>query len=186
MDVLGLLRDATPPLTGTVDDPNAEITVTVADHTYLAQNNRDGTWTLADNTISPPLGDGDYDVKATATDLARNVSHGAGRVTIDSKPPKVTATHLVTYDPMPPLAGTIDDRDKQATIMVTLVNRDSPSNVSGPYQAVNNRDGTWVLPAGMIRIPLDPGVYHLTITATDRAGNTTQETLRDILEIPPS
>jgi hypothetical protein len=72
VDVLSVL-DRTPPLSGTVDDPMAAILVTVAGASYPATNHGDGTWTLADNTIAPPLSRGTYDVQVTATDLAGNV-----------------------------------------------------------------------------------------------------------------
>ena len=48
-----LTNDNTPALTGTVNDPDAVIEVTVDGSTYGAVNNGDGTWTLADDTISP-------------------------------------------------------------------------------------------------------------------------------------
>ncbi|MCY2931050.1 MAG: cadherin-like domain-containing protein, partial [Planctomycetota bacterium] len=71
--------DATPSLTGTVDDPTATIAVTVGGQTYPAVNNGDGTWTLADDVVSPALGRGVYDVQVTATDDAGN--HGADATT---------------------------------------------------------------------------------------------------------
>lgn len=70
-----LTIDSTPELSGMVDDPSATVTVAVAGQTgLLATNNGDGTWTLADNTISPALIDGTYDILVTATDLAANAS----------------------------------------------------------------------------------------------------------------
>jgi len=56
--------DTTPALSGTVDDATATVTVTVGGNTYTATNNGDGTWTLADNTVSPALAVGTYDVVA--------------------------------------------------------------------------------------------------------------------------
>lgn len=67
-----LTNDNTPELTGTVDDPDAAIEVTVGGNSYSAINNSDGTWRLADDTISPALSDGTYDVAVTAIDLASN------------------------------------------------------------------------------------------------------------------
>jgi hypothetical protein len=68
-----LTYDSTPELTGTVDDPDAAIEVTVDGNNYTAMNNGDGTWTLADDIISPVLPYGTYDVIASATNLAGNV-----------------------------------------------------------------------------------------------------------------
>ena len=65
--------DGSPELSGRVDDPEATVAVTVAGKTYEAMNNGDGTWTLPDDTIDPPLDEGVYHVLVTATDLAGNV-----------------------------------------------------------------------------------------------------------------
>ena len=66
-------NDPTPQLTGAVDDSAATIRVTVAGHTYDAANNHNGSWTLADNTISPALADGRYDVVVNATGLSGGI-----------------------------------------------------------------------------------------------------------------
>jgi hypothetical protein len=68
--------DTTPALTGTIDDPDAEIVVTVDGwdlRDYTAVNNRNGTWTLRDDTITPALAVGAHDVIVFATDKAGNV-----------------------------------------------------------------------------------------------------------------
>ncbi|MDJ1183967.1 Calx-beta domain-containing protein [Roseofilum casamattae] len=67
--------DSTPELTGTVDDTSASIQVTVNGTVYGATNGGDGTWTLADNTITIPLNAGTYDVAVTATDSAGNAGN---------------------------------------------------------------------------------------------------------------
>ena len=84
-----LTKDPTPELTGTVDDPDAAIEVTVGGKTYSAINNGDGTWTLADDTISPALLDDVYDVSVSATDLAGNTGTDStlDELTIDTTAP---------------------------------------------------------------------------------------------------
>ncbi|MHC4565850.1 MAG: Ig-like domain-containing protein [Planctomycetota bacterium] len=74
--------DSTPELTGTVDDPDADIEVTVSGITYTATNNQDQTWTLADDTISPALVPGTYDVAVSATDRAGNVGTDTATLTV--------------------------------------------------------------------------------------------------------
>jgi len=69
--------DTTPELTGTVSNAAATVQVTVAGNTYAAGNNGDGTWTLADDTIAPPLSYTDYDVAVSAMDIAGNVGTDA-------------------------------------------------------------------------------------------------------------
>ena len=65
-------NDTTPRLTGSVDDPSAAIEVTVNLKSYAAANNGDGTWALADNTISTALTEGTYDVVVQGMDYAGN------------------------------------------------------------------------------------------------------------------
>lgn len=62
--------DTTPELTGTLGtaNPAATVQVTVDESVYAATNNGDGTWTLADDTITPPLLGGRYDVVVQVTD----------------------------------------------------------------------------------------------------------------------
>ncbi|MCH7312778.1 Ig-like domain-containing protein, partial [Acinetobacter sp. ANC 4805] len=56
-----ITNDATPELTGTINDPNASIVVNVNGVDYVATNNGDGTWTLADNSLAA-LAEGSYSV----------------------------------------------------------------------------------------------------------------------------
>ncbi len=62
-----------PAVSGTVDDLAAVIDVTIDGTNYIATNSGDGSWMLAAGLISPPLGEGTYDVVAAATDAAGNV-----------------------------------------------------------------------------------------------------------------
>ncbi|MCH7337959.1 Ig-like domain-containing protein, partial [Acinetobacter sp. NIPH 2699] len=62
-------NDNTPELTGTIDDPEATVVVTIDGVDYEAVNNGNGTWTLADDEVAE-LADGDYEVTVTATDPA--------------------------------------------------------------------------------------------------------------------
>ena len=62
--------DTTPELNGLLGtaNPAATVSVTVDGNVYAATNNADGTWTLADGTITPALAIGTYDVDVTVTD----------------------------------------------------------------------------------------------------------------------
>ncbi|WP_346764486.1 Ig-like domain-containing protein [Acinetobacter sp. SA01] len=79
-------NDSTPALGGTVNDPTAIVVVEVDGVEYPATNNGDGTWSLADNVL-PPLLDGSYPVKVTATDPAGNSSTDTGSLTVDTLAP---------------------------------------------------------------------------------------------------
>ena len=63
--------DTTPPLSGTVDDNDATLELTLDSQTVTPTNNGDGTWSLADDTLAA-LPNGTYDVAVTATDPAGN------------------------------------------------------------------------------------------------------------------
>jgi len=63
-------NDSTPALSGTVNDPDATISVTVDGQTNPATNNGT-TWSLADNVLTI-LDAGIYDVQVSAMDLSGN------------------------------------------------------------------------------------------------------------------
>ena len=67
--------DTTPAVTGTVDDPAAGIEIVIDGQTYAALNNGNGNWILPDDSISPALAVGTYNVAASATDAAGNVGN---------------------------------------------------------------------------------------------------------------
>ncbi len=168
-------NDSTPALSGTIDDADATILVSVDGTLYTATNNQDGTWTLADNTINPALADGIYDVQVTATDSVGNVGTDTttNELTIDTVPPVVGVDVLATNDNTPALNGTIDDA--AATILVS---------VDGTlYTATNNQDGTWTLADNAINPALADGVYDVQVTATDSVGNVGTDTTTNELTI---
>ena len=108
-----LTNDTTPQLTGTTDDPTAAISVTVDGNVYAATNNGDGTWTLADDTISPALVEGFYDVIISATDLAGNppgTDSSTNELEIDTTGALVTIDPLTTNDTSPRLTGTFQSK----------------------------------------------------------------------------
>ncbi len=150
-----LTNDSTPALTGTVNDPTATVVVTVDGVDYLAVNNGNGTWTLADNTL-PALTDGPHTVTVTATDPAGNVGTTGAVVTIDT-----TAPNAPVLDPInatDPVTGTAE---AGSTVTVSFPDGTTATVVAGP-------DGKWTVP--------NPGDLTdgqtVTATATDPAGNT--------------
>ncbi|OEY93272.1 Biofilm associated protein, partial [Acinetobacter proteolyticus] len=151
-----LSNDATPALTGTVNDPTATIVVNVDGVDYPAVNNGDGTWTLADNVL-PVLGEGPHAVTVTATDLAGNVGTDTGTVTIDTIAPN--APVLDPINATDPISGTAEPG---STVTVTFPDGTSVQVPTDPTT------GVWTTP--------NPGGLTngetVTATATDPAGNT--------------
>ncbi len=163
-------NDSTPVVAGTISDPSATVIVTINGIDYPATNNGDGTWTLSDNTISPALTDGLYDVTIKTADTAgnENTSTAASSLTIDTTAPTGTITPVApSITNSPALSGTITDPTAVVTVVIDGVT----------YTATNHEDGTWSLPAGTIAPALTPGTHTATVTFSDAAGNrTTQST----------
>lgn len=168
-------NDATPALTGTVNDPKAKISVSVAGKTYGATNNGNGTWALEDNKIDPALTAGTYDVAVTATDEAGNAGHDTTKdeLKIDTTGPVVTVEALLTKDSTPPLSGKVDDPTARISV-----------DIGGKtYDAVNNGNGTWTLADNKIAPALADGPHDVAVTATDPAGNIGKTTATGVLVI---
>ncbi len=169
-----MTNDVSPVLTGSIDDFEATIELTVGGNTFPVTNNGDGTWTLAQGSITPNMVEGTYDVVLTATDSLGNSGSDAttDELTVDLTAPEVTIDVLVTSISSPELTGTINDTT--ATLELTV----NGSN----YVPTNNGDGTWSLAAGIIT-SLTDGVYDVGIFAMDLAGNTGTDITTDELTI---
>ena len=85
VDVL-LTGDNTPTITGTVDDPEALISITINEIVYEAQYTSESTWELPGEVFTTPLEDGVYDVIASAIDSLDNagIEEEVGELTIDA------------------------------------------------------------------------------------------------------
>lgn len=156
-------NNTSPELSGTIDDPNAVIQVTINGTTYTAVNNGDGTWSLPSGTIAPALIEGVYDVSISAADPAGNVGIDAttDELTIDLTTPAGTVDSVPdSYNNSPGLQGTVNDPTAAVTVTINGVT----------YAAINNGDGTWSLPPGTVT-GLTAGSYTATVTFTDLAGN---------------
>lgn len=116
-----ITTDTTPTLTGSVDDTNATVVVTIGSVDYTATNNGDGTWTV---TI-PALALGTYTATVTATDAATNVGTATADVTVeqvvvqennpDTDEDDETAPQtIVTPTPDPDVLGEQDDQEQAA------------------------------------------------------------------------
>ncbi|MEM7444418.1 MAG: Ig-like domain-containing protein, partial [Pseudomonadota bacterium] len=83
--------DGTPALSGTVNDPDATVSVTVNGQTAQATNSGNGTWSLVWAAVLAP---GTYNVEARATDFAGNVGIDAtsSELVIETSPPPPPAT----------------------------------------------------------------------------------------------
>ena len=155
--------DATPEITGTIDDPTASVSVVVGGTGYVGVNNGDGTWTLPDGAITVDLADDTYDVSVTSIDAVGNIGFdlSSDELVVDTTAPIITIDFLTTNDNRPQITGTINE----ATIAINVI-IDSIA-----YSATNHGDGTWSIADDTILTPLADGTYTILATAFDLAGN---------------
>lgn len=152
-------NDRTPSLSGTVDDPSADIFVGINGSSYQAVNN--GTsWSL-DYPVD--LGDGIYNVEVSATDLAGNTGKDAttNELYIDGTAPNITINSITSFDHSPTLRGTINDNKANVEIEVR----------GQKYIATNHGDGTWSLSGIRFTANGVHGTYDVKATAIDDLGN---------------
>jgi len=176
----------TPTLTGTATVTAGEtFTVTVDGVTYT---NGDGNLVLTNSgdwTLTVPAGnaiaDGTYEVIATVTDAAGNVSTDvtADELVVDSTPPAIpTAESQLTNNANPILLGTAT----VASGEVLTVTVNGVSYTAGDGNLIDNSDGTWSLTIPPSDALVD-GTYEVVVTITDAAGNATVDTTVDELVV---
>ncbi|WP_172563217.1 Ig-like domain-containing protein [Vibrio alginolyticus] len=156
-----LTNDTTPELGGTIDDPTATIIVSLNDEQYVATNNGDGTWILADNTL-PSLADNSYTVTVTATDEVGNQGTATGVVVIDTNAPTVPAAPS-TPELNPTNGSEISGTAEAGSEVQVDVDGDGISD----YTTVADGNGDWSITPDT---PLADGTT-VTATASDEAGN---------------
>ncbi len=167
--------DNTPQLTGTVDEGNSSVLVTVSGQEYAAVV--DGSiWTAL---VSQPLEDGTYNVVVEATDAFGNmgIDNSTNELVLAgaNSIPTVTIESLETFNFTPGLTGEIDD--PAATISILI---DGKS-----YDAINNGDGSWTLPEDVID-PLEVGAYDVNVSATNLSDLVGTDNTGDEVNILPS
>jgi hypothetical protein len=163
-----------PRLTGAYKPLGSKVFATINGSTYEATTLANGTWELPANTITPDLPEGSYDIYIEQKDPSDAVVFSrtyTGALVIDTTVPLGSVISSQSDSRSPEVSGIVNDPD--ATIEVALN--------GGTYEATNNRDGTWTLPAGIITPQLASGDYEVVVTITDKAGNIT--TIRSTLTI---
>jgi len=93
--------DTTPPLSGTLGETGLTVTVTVNGQGPYTAAVSGTNWTLADNTITPALAVGTYNVTLTITDAAGNVGNDStnDELTITVVAPIVATGGTITTTP---------------------------------------------------------------------------------------
>lgn len=95
----------TPTITGTIDDPTANVVVTVNGFNYVATNNGDGTWSAV---VTDTLTTGVYTVSAAAIDSAGNITfpESTNSLTVNSAPVPLVRTLTPAANNIPANANT--------------------------------------------------------------------------------
>ena len=165
--------DPSPALSGTIDDPEASISVRVNTQFRTAVNHGDGTWSLADNSLNP-LSVNSYDVYVSASDQVGNigVDNTTNELRITVPAPVVTVNSLITNDSSPALSGTVNDAQTLVAIKVS----------GQTIFATNLGDGTWSL-ADNALLPLAEGIYDVEVRGTNIEGVERQDTTTNELVV---
>jgi len=141
--------NSTPALHGTVDDPHVVVAVTVAGNTYEAVNNSDGTWTLPDDSISPSLAPGVYQVQAVAMDGFGNQGTDAttNELRISNSPPVLDPS-----DAMMLASINMNETDNPGTLATEIIASAGGDRITDPdpdalegiaIVAVDRNHGAW-------------------------------------------
>lgn len=154
-------------ITGTVDDPDATVTV----------NSIQAAAVGGGFSVALPLAEGPNTVTATAASATGAIGTATLTVTLDTTPPHVTVTsppdRFVTVDPSIDVTGIVND------IVVGTVNAEQAGvTVNGVSAQVANR--TFL--AGNVALALGPNV--IQVMGRDRVGNQATTQITVTREVP--
>lgn len=166
-------QNRSPELSGEINNPNLEVRVYIQGRSgfFRAINHRNGKWTLPAGTITPDLEDGVYDIRiesynTNTSQVVMTKSFPRG-LTVDNDPPSGGINDdkkdSTSEDRSPEISGKVDDPNAKVKIEIN----------SKEYDAINNGDGTWILPKGSID-NLANGKYDIKIKIIDHAGNVSE------------
>ena len=164
-------------LTGStgVTGPGQSVSVNIGGTDYTGTVANDGSWSITiPSAVLQGLGEGDTNFTVTVTDVAGNTDNASGSVRVDTESPALLVDTLagdgivnLTEKGQPlEVSGT---GEIGATITVNFNGTNYTTTVGG--------GGTWTLDIPQSAIGgLADGSYSLQVTATDTAGNSTQQT----------
>jgi 6-phosphogluconolactonase (cycloisomerase 2 family)/methionine-rich copper-binding protein CopC len=168
-------RDRKPNITGTVNDPTAQVSVTVNGVTYNGFNLGNGYWSLPSISFSSNLSDGLYSVTARATRASGMIAVDGtnNELTIDNTAPQISINNLSTTNTTPTMSGTVNDPN--AKIIITVNGH--------KFTASNEKNGNWTLNGSVYTQPLADGSYDILATATNDNQNIGQDSSTNELTI---
>jgi outer membrane protein OmpA-like peptidoglycan-associated protein len=176
-----LAQIATPEITGTIGKETVGLNVTLDGRTYVLGTDQnlklDGsTWSLIPTS---PLGDGAYDVVATAADNYGNTTNDQtqGELQVAVPPPQLTTptvAALASTVARPKITGTWPS-DIAKTLKVTL---NGVTYELGTDDALTTGgSGNWALASP----PLKDGVYDVAVAVSNDAGSASDTTKDELV-----
>ncbi len=160
---------------GATAEPNAQITIKVDGKVVgSTTSSAEGTWTIESNAT---LADGDHQVEITITDKAGNTATSSQTLTVDTQAPQLTVD---------PITGDnrLSDNEAQQGLTITGTGEAGATILVkvGDGQAVEttvNLDGSWSVAVDKdtveTQVPTEGGDLTVTVTSTDKAGNSTTQ-----------
>lgn len=166
-----LLNDATPTISGSVDDAAATLTIVIKDtqsaivQSVSASVNAQGGFSVDAMTLA----DGEYRVEIAAVDAANNMSlAGPRQFFIDATAPTLTVTgpvdRSISNNDVPLVNGSVE----LGVALLLEVFDDTGALVYDATPQIN-ASGGW----SQLVDPLDNGAHVIKVSATDAAGNVT-------------
>ncbi|KGQ26598.1 Ig-like domain-containing protein [Gallibacterium anatis] len=160
---------------GATAEPNAQITIKVDGKVVgSTTSSAEGAWSIKSNAT---LADGDHQVEITITDKAGNTATSSQTLTVDTQAPQLTVD---------PITGDnrLSDNEAQQGLTITGTGEAGATILVkvGEGQAVEttvNPDGSWSVAVNKdtveTQVPTEGGDLTVTVTSTDKAGNSTTQ-----------
>ena len=160
---------------GATAEPNAQITIKVDGKVVGSTTSSvEGTWSIESNST---LADGNHQVEITITDKAGNTATSSQTLTVDTQAPQLTVD---------PITGDnrLSDNEAQQGLTITGTGEAGATILVkvGEGQAVEttvNPDGSWSVAVDKdtvgTQVPTEGGDLTVTVTSTDKAGNSTTQ-----------
>ncbi|UZD15158.1 Ig-like domain-containing protein [Gallibacterium anatis] len=160
---------------GATAEPNAQITIKVDGKVVgSTTSSAEGTWLIKSNST---LADGNHQVEITITDKAGNTATSSQALTVDTQAPQLTVD---------PITGDnrLSDNEAQQGLTITGTGEAGATILVkvGESEAVEttvNSDGSWAVTVNKdtvgVQVPTEGGDVTVTVTSTDKAGNSTTQ-----------
>ena len=180
----GITNQNSPLLTGTVDDVDAVVVVTLSGKDYQAVNNGDGTWAIAQGVIDD-LQQGETVIAVTATDVAGNESNATATVTLDSINPDIEDQSLDYNENqiVGAVIATVSASDDIAVVDYQFVHQNNTrhSTSEDGFFTINSSGEVAITAAGVASevndFELGDTAHSYSVIAVDSAGNSDTATM---------